>query len=68
MRADNVIVIDDDGIKGQVEVSAPEAPPPSIKVEHEKKSSRFRRTSPQEEHTDQGAGAAVLPYYKRSVS
>ena len=35
MRADNVIVIDDDGDKVQVEVPAPEAPSLPIKVEHE---------------------------------
>ena len=35
MRADNVIVIDDDGDGIQVDVPAPEAPPLSIKTEHE---------------------------------
>ena len=35
MRADNVIVIDDDGNEVQIEVPAPEAPPLSIKIEHE---------------------------------
>ena len=35
MRADDVIVIDDDGDEVQVEVPAPEAPPLSIKIEHE---------------------------------
>ena len=35
VRADNVIVIDDDGDEVQVEVLAPEAPPLLIKVEHE---------------------------------
>ena len=33
MRADNIIVIDDDGDEVQVEVPAPEAPPLSIKIE-----------------------------------
>ena len=35
VRADDVIVIDDDGDEVQVDVPAPEAPPLSIKVEHE---------------------------------
>ena len=35
MRADNVIVIDDDGDETQVDISAPEAPPLSIKIGHE---------------------------------
>ena len=35
MRADNVILIDDNNDKVQVEVPAPEAPPLSIKIEHE---------------------------------
>ena len=34
VRADNVIVIDDDGDEVQVEVPALEAPPLSIKIEH----------------------------------
>ena len=34
VRADNVIVIDDDGDEVQVDVPAPETPPLSIKVEH----------------------------------
>ena len=35
VRADNVIVIDDDGDEIQVNVPAPEALPLSIKIEHE---------------------------------
>ena len=35
VRADDVIVIDDDGDEVQVEVPTPEAPPLLIKVEHE---------------------------------
>ena len=35
MRTDDVIVIDDGGDEMQVEVPAPEAPPLSIKIEHE---------------------------------
>ena len=35
MRADNVIVIDDDGDETQVDIQTPEAPPLSIKIEHE---------------------------------
>ena len=35
MRADNVIVIDDNGDGVQVEVPAQEAPPLLIKIEHE---------------------------------
>ena len=35
VRADDVIVIDDDDNEVQVEVAAPEAPPLSIKIEHE---------------------------------
>ena len=34
VRADNVIVIGDDGDGVQVEVPAPEVPPLSIKIEH----------------------------------
>ena len=34
VRADDVIVIDDDGDEIQVDVPAPEAPPLSIKIEH----------------------------------
>ena len=35
MRADDVIVIDDDDDEVEVDVTAPEAPPLSIKIEHE---------------------------------
>ena len=35
VRADDVIVIDNDGDEVQVEVPAPETPPLSIKIEHE---------------------------------
>ena len=35
MRADNVIVIDDDGDETHVDIQAPEAPPLLIKTEHE---------------------------------
>ena len=35
MRADDVIVIDDEGDEVQVDIPAPEAPPLSIKIEHE---------------------------------
>ena len=35
MRADEVIVIDDEGEEAQVDIPAPEAPPLSIKVEQE---------------------------------
>ena len=35
MRADDVIVIDDDGDEVEVDMPAPEAPPLSIKIEHE---------------------------------
>ena len=35
VRADNVIVIDDDGNEIQVDIPAPEAPPLSIQIEHE---------------------------------
>ena len=35
MRADDVTVIDDDGDEIQVDIPAPEAPPLSIKIEHE---------------------------------
>ena len=35
VRVDDVIVIDDSGDEVQVEVPAPEAPPLSIKIEHE---------------------------------
>ena len=34
MRADDVIVIDDEGDEAQVEIPTPEAPPLSIKIEH----------------------------------
>ena len=35
VRADDVIVIDDDGDEIQVDIPAPEAPPLLIKIEHE---------------------------------
>ena len=35
MRADDVIVIDDEGEEAQVDIPAPEVPPLSIKIEHE---------------------------------
>ena len=35
MRADNVIVIDDEGDETQVDIQAPEAPPLTIKIEPE---------------------------------
>ena len=35
VRADNVIVIDDDGEEAQVDIPAPEAPPLTIKIEPE---------------------------------
>ena len=34
MRADNVIVIDDDGDETRVDIPAPEAPPLSTKIEY----------------------------------
>ena len=34
VRADDVIVIDDDGEETRVDIPAPEAPPLSIKIEH----------------------------------
>ena len=35
VRADDVIVIDDDGDKVEVDIPAQEAPPLSMKIEHE---------------------------------
>ena len=71
VRADDVIVVDDEGDEVQVEIPASEAPSLSIKIEHEdipQDPEEPDVPSLRRSHTEQSAETAVLPQDKGAVS